>query len=378
MNSNEERARAAIAEQAGERFVANDEQPLDARAAAELADWLRASPAHVEAMLGVAAVARDLRDACADPAYSIDAVVALARDDEDAPVAALWPRLPAAGSGRSSRRWRNAAVAMAACAVLSVGLLSMWRLRSAAPPPSADEATALRLETRHGEQLSRRLDDGSVLHLNTDSAVTVRYGKSERLVVLAAGQAEFEVAHEPGRGFRVVAGSAEIVDVGTRFDVRLDREVTVVTVVEGRVAVGPARAAGASATVPEAGPAPQMVQLGADQQIRVVDGAVQAAPAAVDARRATAWMHRQIVFEREPLERVAAEFNRYAPKPIEITTPALRKLEISGAFATDDTEAFIAFLRSLQGVQVEVTATRIRVFQDPAAAAKVHLTGSLR
>ena len=67
---------------------------------------------------------------------------------------------------------------------------------------------------------------------------------------------------------------------------------------------------------------------------------------------------------REPLERVASEFNRYAPKPIEITTPALRSLEISGVFATDDSEGFIAFLRSLDGVHVEVTATRIRVSQD--------------
>ena len=82
---------------------------------------------------------------------------------------------------------------------------------------------------------------------------------------------------------------------------------------------------------------------------------------AVDAQRTTAWLHRQIVFDHEPLERVAAEFNRYTQKPIEIATPALRNLQISGVFATDDTEAFIAFLRSLKGVRVEVTATRIRV-----------------
>jgi ferric-dicitrate binding protein FerR (iron transport regulator) len=39
-------------------------------------------------------------------------------------------------------------------------------------------------------------------------------------------------------------------------------------------------------------------------------------------------------------------------------------LQISGAFATDDTDAFIAFLRTLKGVRVEVTATRIRVSQQ--------------
>ena len=72
----------------------------------------------------------------------------------------------------------------------------------------------------------------------------------------------------------------------------------------------------------------------------------------------------QIAFDHEPLEKVAAEFNRYAPKPIEIVTPGLQKLEISGVFATDDPAAFIAFLRSMEGVQVEETATRFRVSRD--------------
>jgi transmembrane sensor len=106
------------------------------------------------------------------------------------------------------------------------------------------------------------------------------------------------------------------------------------------------------------------VQLKADQQLRVAEGNWPATPVAVDSQHTTAWLHRKIVFEQQPLERVASEFNRYAAKPIEIVTPALRDLEISGVFAIDDSEAFIAFLRSLDGVHVEVTATRILVSQD--------------
>ena len=81
----------------------------------------------------------------------------------------------------------------------------------------------------------------------------------------------------------------------------------------------------------------------------------------VDAQQSTAWLHRQIMFEHEPLSRVALEFNRYAAKPIEIVSPSLQNLEISGVFAIDDSEAFVAFLRSLAGVRVEVTPTRILV-----------------
>ena len=59
---------------------------------------------------------------------------------------------------------------------------------------------------------------------------------------------------------------------------------------------------------------------------------------------------------------MASEFNRYTSKPIEISTPELRALQISGVFATDNNAAFIAFLRSLDGVRVEVTDERIVAF----------------
>ena len=58
------------------------------------------------------------------------------------------------------------------------------------------------------------------------------------------------------------------------------------------------------------------------------------------------------------------ELNRYSAKPIEIVTADLRTLRISGVFATDDIDAFVAFLRSLKGVRVEVTPTTIRVTRE--------------
>jgi transmembrane sensor len=360
MNSNEENVRATIAEQAGEWFVANEERPLDARDSSALAAWLKTSPVHIEEFLGVSAIARDLKEARTDPEYSLEAILARARAEDETAVQPLWPRLIETVRGRTSGRWLTAAVTMAACAVLSLSLLFAWNMRPIQHPSATDGTTALHFETRHGEQLTRRLADKSVLHLNSDSAVTIRYAKTERLVVLTAGQADFDVAHEPDRAFRVVAGSAEVVDLGTKFDVRLEQDSTLVTVVEGRVAVGPSPALekrGTDANYPL-----RFVQLSADQQIRIRQGEGPATPVAIDAQSATAWLRREIVFDHEPLERVAAEYNRYTQKPIEIATPTLRNLQISGVFATDDTDAFIAFLRSLKGVRVEVTQTQIRVW----------------
>jgi transmembrane sensor len=356
MNSNEEKSRAAIAEQAGEWFVANDEKSLDVRDAAALAAWFKASPVHIEEFLGVSAVARDLKNARTDPQYSLEAILARARAEDEGSVQRLWPRDTQTIRGGPFGRWLPAAAAMAACTLLSVGVLLRWNLRSTERPAAPKGVAALHFETRHGEQLTQRLADNSVLHLNTDSAVSIRYSKGERLVTLSSGQASFEVTHEASRAFRVHAGSADITDLGTKFDVRLDEGSTVITVVEGRVTVGP--------TTSGQSPSLQPIELNADQQVRVAAGVWPAVPVAVDAEHATAWLRRQIVFQNQPLERVAAEYNRYTAKPIEIATPALKTLRISGVFATDDTDAFIAFLRSLKGVQVEVTATRIRVSKD--------------
>jgi transmembrane sensor len=258
-----------------------------------------------------------------------------------------------------SRRRLPAAAAMAVMATvagLSLGVLFTGNLRPAGHPAAPADVATLHFASRHGEQLTQRLADDSVLHLNTDSAVSIRYSPSERLVMLESGQVEFEVTHDVNRVFRVHTGSADITDVGTQFDVRLERGSAVVTVVEGRVAVEPLNFS------PKHGS--QSIELTADQQIRVAEGEWPAAPVAVDAERTTSWLHRQIAFDHEPLERVAAEYNRYTSKPIEITTPSLRTLRISGVFATDDAEAFIAFLRSLKGVRVEVTENRIRVSGD--------------
>jgi transmembrane sensor len=347
MNLNEDRVRAGITELAGEWFVANDEGPLETRDSAALAAWLRASPAHVEEFLGVSTIARDLKAAGSDPEFSLEAILARARSEDGAAIADVRDR-----SSRSS--WFMAAVATAACVVLSLGVFLVWNARHGEQPVVADFVTTLHFETRHGEQLTRVLEDRSVLHLDTDSAVNVQYSKSERRVVLLSGQAAFEVVHEADREFRVIAGATQVVDLGTQFDVRLEHDATVVTVVEGRVAVGP----------PTSAPSRLPIAISAGQQIRVSEGDWPVAPTLIDAQRVTAWLRREIVFDHEPLESVAGEYNRYASKPIEIATPSLRGLQITGVFATDDPDAFVAFLRSLKSVRVDVTETQILVSRN--------------
>jgi len=248
--------------------------------------------------------------------------------------------------------WPRAALTLATVAAVGVGLFFARALWLPGARRTSPEVTTRHFETRHGEQQTIVLADNSILHLNTDSNATVRYGPSERTLMLAGGEAHLQVVHEAARPFHVLAGAADIVDVGTEFDVRLQQDAALVTVVEGRLAV--------SLRSDRHDPLRTM-QLEANQQIKVSPARMPAAPLHVDALSTIAWLHRQIAFEDEPLARVAEEFNRYAAEPIEITSPSLRTMRVSGVFATDNVDAFIAFLRRLDGVRVEVTPTRIRV-----------------
>jgi transmembrane sensor len=309
----------------------------------------------------VAALARDLRQARSASGDSVEAIVAAAQTVEEDTGQTFGSRLIESLHESLWGRWQRAAVAVALLGVVCVTFLFAWR--STAPRTNEVASAALRFQTRHGEQRTYVLADDSVLHLNTDSAVTVRYSDTARLVVLNSGEVDFEVAHEPQRTFRVLAGSAEVVDVGTQFDVRLRASSTLVTVQEGEVEVALSGTRPGPSADSGQGGASSFVAVRANQQISVATGEWPATPVAADAQRSTAWLHRQIVFEHEPLARAAAEINRYAVKPIEIATPELGNLEISGVFATDDEQAFVAFLRSLDNVHVKETGSRIRVSQ---------------
>jgi transmembrane sensor len=212
-------------------------------------------------------------------------------------------------------------------------------------------------QAAHGEQTATQLPDGSELRLNTDSAVSVRYTRRERVIEISRGQAHFTVAHDDHRRFRVAAGAAQVLAVGTQFDVYRKAGATIVTVAEGSVAV----LAGKPPAPAVAGLPRDATRVEAGYQVHVDSGGVSAQPVPVDVQQALAWLQQQIAFERRPLGEVADEFNRYGSIPIEIDDPALRALPISGVFEAHDIDSFLAFLRTLDGVRVERTPARIRV-----------------
>jgi transmembrane sensor len=206
-----------------------------------------------------------------------------------------------------------------------------------------------------GEQRTIRLSDSTFIDLNARSMIKVRFSRNIRTVELIEGQALFHVAQDIHRPFEVHTDGTAVRAVGTEFDIYRKQSGTVVTVLEGSVAVtgGVAdnrRGAGASATVVIAG-----------QQLTVTPVIRTLKPHLADVTAATAWTERRLVFEDTPLADVAEEFNRYSPRLLIIDDPELARRPISGIYSSRDTSSLIGFLRAQPELEVTETDGEIRV-----------------
>src|SRR6266852_5703831 len=108
MNRSEQEIRAAIAEQAGEWFIANQAGALSDDEGAAFLAWLKASPIHVKEYLGVARIAHNLSAAVGPPQVPLESFLA-ELDAGNRDVLSLEPptswRAHAASPRRSSWAW---------------------------------------------------------------------------------------------------------------------------------------------------------------------------------------------------------------------------------------------------------------------------------
>jgi transmembrane sensor len=176
-------------------------------------EWLRRSPEHIQAYLEVSGVWAELPSS--DPEGRIDIASLIARAHSEPDVIALSRgtagplHAPAAVEAALPPRWRRAALAMAAAALLAA--VSVLLLRGGNPGGS--------YSTGIGELRTVQLADGSTVELNARSTIQVQLTQQERNVTLLDGQAFFRVAKDKQRPFIVRAGDAQVRAVGTEFDV---------------------------------------------------------------------------------------------------------------------------------------------------------------
>lgn len=272
----------------------------------DFTDWLDADPAHAEAYHEAVALDADLaglpKAPVEEPGYAGDNIVALPR--------------------RVNRRmWLSGAVAASL-----VGLMSYSVLHQSTPD-------SYRVETAMGETRVIALADGSRISINGGTAMVLSHDEPRR-ATLERGQALFTVVHRADAPFRVKVGAAELVDIGTVFDVtRADGE-TRVAVSEGAVAYNPDQ---------------DNVRVDAGRRLVVRESTKEAEVAPVDPAAVGGWRSGQLVYDGVPLAQVVAEVSRTTGVRIR-TASDTSAIAFRGALQTATPEdRLVADLAALSG-----------------------------
>ena len=195
----------------------------------------------------------------------------------------------------------------------------------------ADQRTAT------GEQRSIRLADGTLINLNTHSAVDVRFDAKQRRVILQEGEILVETGHGDARPFIVETREGSMRALGTRFLVKREEEGTRLSVLQSAVAVHPQ-----SSTDEKI--------LGEGQQMLIRNNSL--GPMTALNLGADAWTRGMLVVDNVRLEDLVHELGRYRRGYLGVA-PQVADLRITGSFPLHDTDQALNTLLPTLPVQIE-------------------------
>lgn len=215
--------------------------------------------------------------------------------------------------------------------------------------------------TGRGELRGVSLPDGTLVQLDRDSVLAMRFNTDQRTLAVLRGGALIDVGHDATRPLRVLLGADVIEDMGAVFDAHQSADGANVTVVSGRVRVrqqerdtwGPANHTDVGQLIAD-------LQAGQQANMRR-DGSLDLIDHHADLGLSTAWLPSDIHFDRCTVADVARRFNAYSIQPLRVDDASIADMRISGRFHARDREAFLAYLGTLPDVHVVRGPGDIRV-----------------
>lgn len=264
----------------------------------------------------------------------------------------------ATASGTGSGHWKGWGMSIAAGIVLSATVIFSYISMN---PEIIDGGNILRYVTRVGEQKSVRLEDGSVIDMNTGSEILVDIGNEERVVTLVRGEAFFDVMKDPERPFSVRVGERDVTVLGTSFDILKTPDEFILCVLEGMVSVHRAE----SEVVPES---PELTVTGTQQVVlegvgqRLIKKGILVTYSSWDdvvtakhvesPERLISWRKKLLSYNGETLSEVIQEFNRYSAKKILIQDSSVMDLSIFATFRLDRIDIALSDLEKILPIKV--------------------------
>lgn len=204
-----------------------------------------------------------------------------------------------------------------------------------------------RFETNTGEQSTIVLPDGSVITLNTNSAIRAYFTKQQRALFLERGEVHVKVKHDKRSPFIVFVGDKLVQAVGTTFNLEIneDQEIELI-VTEGKVIVAvievdqladpvvPVLVAETADMALEAGE--HVVLSDTEQPIEAIK------PEDIEVK--LSWRGGNLVFRGESLEQAISEIERYTPVQFEIIDEKLKRVRVAGLFKAGDIDGLLTNL----------------------------------
>jgi transmembrane sensor len=243
---------------------------------------------------------------------------------------------------------RRALLAAAAVTLLVTGTSLFYHLRA---PHIATGINELRVIT---------LDDGTKVHLNTATRITVAFDEAQRRVRLDEGEALFEVAKHSSWPFIVTAADRQVRALGTAFLVRREGDRIAVTLMSGKVAISPAESAVAeSASSASAAAVEGPVMLAPGERITFSRSGRAPELDHPEVTRLLAWQQGKVAIDNLPLAAAVAEMNRYSTIQLVLEQPQADTLRISGVFQAGQSMSFARAVAQSYGLQVVDRGTSI-------------------
>lgn len=243
-----------------------------------------------------------------------------------------------------ARRWRR--FALAASILLVVGVA--WAMVPSLLFDMRDRPVQA-FQTQTGQRTKITLPDGSVVTLDSETAMRFADKPDVRQVTLVHGRAFFQVAKNRSRPFIVSAGGKQVRAVGTAFEVGIEQGEMTVVLAEGKVRVEDASSAG-TGNGTDMTPGRQLV-VSADRKWTLSN---------VDVKKETSWTRGRLVFMHDPLSKAIAEVNRYSARKLIFEDGTIPDKQIVGVFSAGDTDGFVKALE-LYGIAKPVSASSDRI-----------------
>lgn len=304
---------------------------------AEFETWLAAAPDHAMAYHDYEQIMMDLGMPCGALDVHNTGLPEIAPPPEPARKSS-WPPMRAVAGG-------VLAAALALTATIGVSLHDR-------PGTDAGLQTAQQpaIETRLAEIRDVTLPDGTVVTLGAKSRIDYKFEDGLRTVVLAEGEAYFDVAPDKAHPFYVQAGDRLVRVVGTEFDVRQSASSVVVSVVEGVVEVIKAQDPG---TTEKLKTTLEKDVLTAGDKVVAMIGHDQRQIEAVDPDKVASWRTGWLAYDDASLDDIIADLHRYDDRQFIFSDAQLRQVHVTAAFGAEHVDQFLYALEASYPLSVD-------------------------